>query len=146
MKLNEILDDLQIKDHREFVDKFNVSKLDEVNKSLEKFSKEKIQLLNLNTKKVEEFSARDVFAKVLLNTTAKKMYAIPGIDGIELQEKGSTPVKPPKAPKAPKAPKVEPESEDEQDNMYHPENEDNFEVSEQDVVEASKPKTKGKPK
>jgi hypothetical protein len=143
MKLNEILDDLQIKDHREFVDKFNVSKLDEVNKSLEKFSKEKIQLLNLNTKKVEEFSARDVFAKVLLNTTAKKMYAIPGIDGIELQEKGSTPVKPPKAPKAPK---VEPESEDEQDNMYHPENEDNFEVSEQDVVEASKPKTKGKSK
>ena len=137
MKLNEILDDLQIKDHREFVDKFNVSKLDEVNKSLEKFSKEKIQLLNLNTRKVEEFSARDVFAKVLLNTTAKKMYAIPGIDGIELQEKG---------PKAPKAPKVEPESEDEQDNMYHPENEDNFEVSKQDVVEASKSKIKGKPK
>lgn len=143
MKLNEILDDLQIKDHREFVDKFNVSILDEVNKSLEKFSKEKIQLLNLNTRKVEEFSARDVFAKVLLNTTAKKMYAIPGIDGIELQEKGATL---PKAPKAPKAQKVEPESEDEQANMYHPENEDNFEVSKQDVVEASKPKTKGKPK
>lgn len=135
MKLNEILDDLGIKDHRQFIESFNVAKLDEIIPSLAKYSKEKINLLNLNTKKVEEFKVYDVFAKVLLNKTAKKMYAIPSIDGIEIAEKVQTTKKVQTAKKTideTNQKTIDETIDEPTDNAI---NEDNFEVSQQDVEE-----------